>query len=138
MKNFKIDSSIDTTIRQSILGIIKDHWDSFCKQGASRTMFNLEFFLDTGDSSLVCCRHPVYCLHEKKIMNTHIKVFENVDWICDCVGPWSFLLLLATKPHQEGCKDIKEFIWYLYVSYCPLHSVTCRFEYSNPRCTDSI
>ena len=52
--------------------------------------------------------------------------------------PLGFLLLLAVKPHQKGCKDIKEFIWHLCVSYRPLHSVTRSFEFPIPRCTDSI
>ena len=66
MKHFKVDSSINTTIRQFILGIIKDSWNSFWEQGASRPMLYFEFCLDTGDSSLVCSRQPVYTIYERK------------------------------------------------------------------------
>ena len=99
MKHFKIDFSIDITIHQSILGIIKDNCDSFCEQGTSRPMFDFNFFLDTDGSPPVCCRQPVYGIHERMIMNTHITVLEDNDWTCDYVGPWGSLLLLVAKPH---------------------------------------
>ena len=53
---------------------------------------------------------------------------------------WSldFHLLLVARPHQEGCKDIKEFIWRIYVSYRLLNSVTRSFEFPILRFTDSI
>ena len=88
MKDFKINSFIDTTICQSALGIIKNNWDSFCEQGTFRPMFAFEFFLDIGISPPTYCRQPVYGIHERKIMNTHVKVLEHNDLICDCVGPW--------------------------------------------------
>ena len=87
MKDFHIDSSIDTNIRQSILSIIKDNWDFVCEQDDSRLMLDFEFCLDTGESPPVCCRQPVYGIHERKIMTAHIRVLEDNDWICDCVGP---------------------------------------------------
>ena len=71
-------------------------------------------------------------------MNTHIKVLEDNDQICDCVGPWCSLLILVAKLHQEECEDIKELIWRLCVSYRPPNSVTRSFEFPIPRCTDSI
>ena len=71
-------------------------------------------------------------------MKTHIQILEDNDWICDCVGPWCFLLLLATKPHQEGCKDIKEFIRRLCISYLPLKSATRSFEFTIPHLIDNI
>ena len=79
MKDFKKDSSIDTIIRQSILGVIKDNWHSFCEQDTSCPMFEFEFCLDTGDSLPVCCRQLVYSMHERKIMNTHIEGMEDND-----------------------------------------------------------
>ena len=87
MKELKRDSSIDITIHQSILGVIKDNWDSSYKQGASRPMFDFQSCLDTCDSPPVCYRQPVYGIHERKITNTHINVLEDNDWICDYVDP---------------------------------------------------
>ena len=71
-KDLHIDDGIDPTIRQSVIQIIYDNWDSFCKHGAARPMFDFEFCLDTGDSKPVCCRQPAYGVHERKIMNAHI------------------------------------------------------------------
>ena len=48
------------------------------------------------------------------------------------VVPWNSLLLLAAKLNQEGCKDIKEFIWCLCVGYRYLNIVTRSFECSFP------
>ena len=80
----------------------------------------------------------MYGIHERDIINTDIKVLEDNDLICDCVDPWSSLLLLAANPHQEGYKDIKTFIWRLFVRYRILNSVTRRFAFPIPHSADSI
>ena len=138
MKYLKRDCSIDTTIHQSILGVIKDNYDSFSEQGISRPMFDFEFYLDIGKSPRVYCSQPMYGIHKRKIMNTRMKLLKDNDCICDCAGPWGSLLLLAAKPYQEKCKDIKVFSCHLCVSYRPLNSVTRSFEFLIPCCTDSI
>ena len=101
-KDLDIDVNMDPTLKQSILTIIKDNWDSFCEKGASRPMLDFEFCIDTGDSKPVCCRQPSYGIHERKIMDKHIQVLEANDWICDCEGPWGSIVVLAPKPHQES------------------------------------
>ena len=72
-------------------------------------MFDLEFCLDTGDSKPLCCRQPSYGIHERKIMNAHIQIIEDNDWICNCEGALGSLLLVVPKPHQDGCTDINDF-----------------------------
>ena len=101
-------------------------------------MFDFEFCLDTGDSKLVCCRQSSYGIHKRKIMNANIQILEENDWICVCECTLGSLLLLAPKPHQEGCTDINDFVWRLCVSYRPLKGVAKSFEYPIPRCSDSI
>ena len=49
-----IDVNMDPTLKKSITTIIQDNWDSFCEKGASRSMFDFEFYIDTGDSKPVC------------------------------------------------------------------------------------
>ena len=56
-------------------------------------------FFDTEDSKPVCCHQLVHGIHERNIMNTHIQILEENDWISDCEGPWDLLLVLAPKPH---------------------------------------
>ena len=137
-RDLDIDVNMDPTLKQSILTIIKDNWDSFCEKGASRPMLDFEFCIDTGDSKPVCCRQPSYGIHERKIMDEHIQALEANDWICDCEGPWGSIVVLAPKPHQESCVNIKDFVWRLCISYRPLNGVTKSFEFPIPRCTDSI
>ena len=98
------------TLKQSIITIIKDNWVSFCETGVSRPMFDFEFCIDTGDSRPVCCRQPSYSIHERKIMDEHIRILESNDWICDCEGPSVSLILLAPTPHQESCNNIQDFL----------------------------
>ena len=131
-KDLSIDDGIDSTIRQSVIKIIHDNWDSFCEQGVARPIFDFDFCLDTGDSKPVCYRQPSYGIHEREIMNAHIQIFEDSDWIFDCEGAWGFLLLLVPKPHQEECTDISDFVWHLCVSYHPLNGATKSFEYPIP------
>ena len=70
-------------------------------------------------------------------MTVHIKVLEDNDWICDCVGPWGSLLILTVKPHQEEHKENNDFICSLCVNCRPLNSVTRSFEFPIPRCINS-
>ena len=98
------------TIKQSILTIIKDNWDSVCEEGASRPIFDFEFCIDTGNYKHVCYRQSSYGIHERKIMDKYIHILETNDWICDYEDPWGSLILLAPKPHQEGCTDINDFL----------------------------
>ena len=55
-RDLHIGKVIDDTLRQSILDIIHDNWDSFYKRGVSRPMLDSELCLDTGNSPSVCCR----------------------------------------------------------------------------------
>ena len=71
-------------------------------------------------------------------MTAQIADLEANDIITDCEGSWGSLLLLATKPQQESCDDINTFVWRLCVSYRPLNRITLGFEFTIPRCADSI
>ena len=73
-KDLTIDTTMNPTTKQSILTIIKDNWDSFYEEGASQSMFDFRFCIDTGDSKHVCCRLPSYGIHERKIMDKHIHI----------------------------------------------------------------
>ena len=132
VRDLHIGQDIDVTIRQSIITIIQDNWDSFCKRGVSLPMLDFEFCIDTGSSPPVCCRQPVYGFQESKIMNKLLDALENSG------RAWGSLLLLAAKPHQESCDDINSFIWRLCVSYCSLNSITLSFQFPIHRCEDSI
>ena len=88
---------MDSTIKQSILTIIKDNWNSFCEKDTFRPMFDFVFYIDTGDFKAVCCRQPSYGIHERKIMDKQINILETNDWICDCEGPWGSLILLTSN-----------------------------------------
>ena len=70
--------------------------------------------------------------------NPSIPALDDSGLITDCTRSWGSLLLLAPKPHQEDCNDVKDFIWRLCVSYRPLNGITRSFEFPIPRCSDSI
>ena len=129
---------MDPTLKKSITTIIQDNWGSFYEQGASCTMFDFEFCINTGDSKPICCRQSSYGTHECKIMDKNILVPETNDCICDCEGHWGSLILLSPKPHQMGCTNINNFLWRLRSSYRSLNSVTKNFKFPIPRCADSI
>ena len=101
-------------------------------------MLEFAFCIDTGDAKSVCFRQSTYTIHKGEIMTEHISQLENNNLIRDCAEPWSALLLLAAKPHQESCIDINTYIWRLCITYCPLTSVTRSFEFLILRCSDSI
>ena len=100
-------------------------------------MFDFEFCIDTGDSKPVCCRHPLYWIRERKIMDEHIQIPETKDWMCDCKGRWGSLILLAPKPYKESGNNINDFVWRLYISYLALNGVTKSFKLPIPRFADS-
>ena len=53
--NFNIDSMTDDFTHKTVLQIIKDDWDYFCKVGAARPMLDFKFCIDTGNAELICC-----------------------------------------------------------------------------------
>ena len=94
----------------AVINIIHNNWDSFCKRGVSRPMFDFEFCINTGNSPPVCCQQPVYSFHESKIIKKTVADLEASDLITDCEGARGSLLLLAAKHHQESCTNIHDFI----------------------------
>ena len=71
-------------------------------------------------------------------MDKNIRILEDNDYICECVGPLGLLLLLVAKPDQEDYTGIHDVVWYLCVSHRPLNSVTRSFEFPIPLYADSI
>ena len=59
-------------------------------------------------------------------------------WDKQCKVPWSSLIVLAAKPHQEHVTNINRFIWRMCVSYCRLNGFTKPFQYFIPRCDDAV
>ena len=110
----------------------------FCEQGSFRPTFDFKLCIDTGNSPPVCCRQPFYVIHEKTIMNNNIQALEEHYRICHCVCSWVSLFILATTPFQEGCTNTHDSIWRLYMSYRPLNSVTCSFDFHIPCCANII
>ena len=49
-RNFQMGKDVDVTLRQSILAIVHDNWDSFYERGVSRPMLDFEFCLNTSNS----------------------------------------------------------------------------------------
>ena len=86
LRDFCIGEYVDTSIRQSVLYIVKSNLDFFCQQGVSRSVLDFEFCIDTGDSVPVCCHQPNYEFHWRKIMNHYITALENNELITDCEG----------------------------------------------------
>ena len=68
-------------------------------------------------------------------MNKNIQVLEDNDWISECVGPWSSLLILAAKSRQEECTNVKDVVWVSYRSIC---GFTVSFEFPILRWTNSV
>ena len=54
--NVNIDSMTDNFTRQYFLQIIKDSWDYFCEVGASQSMLDFEFCINTGNAKTIGCR----------------------------------------------------------------------------------
>ena len=108
--NFNIDSMTNNFTHQAVLQITKDNCDSLCDVGASRSILDFEFCIDTGVTKAISCRQPNYGVHEAKIMSRHISQLENNNCIRDCAGPLDALLLLTAKPHQESCTNIDQFV----------------------------
>ena len=112
--------------------------DFFYKRGVLHPIIDFEFCIDIHHATLIYCRQPNYEFHEHNIINQHIAALEDSELITDYERSGYSLLLLTTKPSQEDCTDINHFIWSLYISYQPLHSINRSFEYTIPRCVDTI
>ena len=67
-----------------------------------------------------------------------IKSFQGNHWVCECDGAWGSQIVLAAKPQQEHIDDIKQFVWWMCVSYRGLNKVTKIQENPIPRCDMAI
>ena len=127
---------MDITVRNAILGVIMQNWDTFDEQGVSRPVLGCELCIDTGISLLVCCQLPRNGIHESKVMTDQIEALNNNKWIRDCKGVWGSMILLAPKPHQEDVVNMKDVVWRRCASYRGLNRVTKSFMFPIPRCAD--
>jgi len=134
----KLNKGLSAEIKQQVKNIVIKFWDSFCEEGARRTIIGYEFAIDTGDSKPICCKRPNYGPYEAEIIMKQLKALLNNDWIELCFGAWGSSIVLAAKPHQEHVLDIEDFIWRMCVSYRKLNSVTKPFQYPIHRCDDTI
>ena len=64
-KNLHLSTTIDPTVRDTILRVIRDHWDAFDEQGFDRPVIDYEFCVDTSGSPPVCCRLPMKSTNPK-------------------------------------------------------------------------
>jgi hypothetical protein len=128
-KGIKIWKHCPSGIKTRVIAVIKRYWDNFYKAGACRTIRGFEFVIDTGDATPVCCRFPVYGLHESKIINQQLEVLRSNFWSRRYGGPWGSMIVLAPKPHQENIDDIKDFIWRMCVSLRRLNRCTKPFTF---------
>jgi len=137
-KGLRISDNVTDAIKTQLRQIIIKYWDSFCEEGAKRTILGYEFAIDTGDAKPVCCKKPNYGPYEAEIIMKQIRALLGNDWIELCFGPWGRAIVLAAKPHQEHIENIEDFIWRMCASYRKLNSVTKPFQYPIPQCDDAI
>jgi len=76
-KDLRIGTNIDDATRTSIVAVIKEYWDCFCKEGAKQTINGYEFGIDTGNVKPVCCRKPSYGPYEAEIIMTFVRQLIN-------------------------------------------------------------
>jgi len=137
-KGLLVSDKVSAEIKQQVKNIVIKLWDSFCEEGARRTITGYEFAIGTSDSKPICCKRPNYGPYEAEIIMKQLKALLNNDWIELCFGAWGSSIVLAAKPHQEHVLDIEDFIWRMCVSYRKLNSVTKPFQYPIPQCDDAI
>ena len=53
-KHLKIGSSVSPDDKDSIISMVKEHWDAFCSDGCRRPIIGYEFAIDTGSATPVC------------------------------------------------------------------------------------
>ena len=86
LRDLHIGNDVGAVIRNNIINIIHNSWDSFCERGVLRPILDFEFCIVTDNSPPVCCRQPVYGFYEltsKLVISLLIvKVFGD---LCFCL-----------------------------------------------------
>jgi hypothetical protein len=121
--------------RPVIEAIIRNAWDVFDPEGTLRPIRAFVFNIDTGAAKPVTCKPPRYGPHESAVMLKLLVPLEAKKVIEDDKGPWSAMIVLASKPNQEH-KHWEEYEFRLCVSYRQLNAITRPFQYPIPRCDD--
>jgi hypothetical protein len=136
--NLRVGSNCTTSIRDRIVTIIKSKWDAFAPIGVRRPVRGILFHVDTGNSPPICVPQPRYGIYEGQIMQQSVDALRHNGMVAENNSPWGFKLVLAPKPHQESCVDIKSYIWRMCVNFQKLNSVTKPFKAGIPRCADAL
>jgi hypothetical protein len=135
-KNLNLEGC-PSDLHETVIEVIKHHWDAFAEEGMLKTVRGVKFHIDTGQSPPICCKQREYGAHESRVITKLCKEMEKNGFIEDDDGPWGSRVVLAQKPDQ-GHKHWTEYIWRLCVSYRPLNAITRPFTFPAPRCDNAI
>ena len=139
LKQLRIEETESDAWKDLIQSIVKTFWDIFVAEGIRRPMLGVEFSIDTGNHTPVCCKKPNYGANESKVIMETIETLLANNFIEESrEGGWGSPIVLAPKPHQEHVTEIENFIWRMCVSYRGLNKVTNPFEYPIGRCDAAI
>ena len=58
MENLKIEETETDTWKDLTKSMVKQFWDIFVAEGIRRPMLGVEFSIDTGNHTPVCCKKP--------------------------------------------------------------------------------
>ena len=115
------------------------YFDVFREEGLSIPIRVYKMVINTGDHSPIKVPLPHYGMHESPIMQKTITQLLKLKFIKpDYDSPWGFRITLAPKPHQEECRDIKDFMWCFCINYISLNRITRPASYPMLRCDDAI
>ena len=62
-KNLCLDGCPEE-LKPEVIGLVKEYWDVFCKEGLKDPIRGFSFQIDMGESPPVCCKIPRYGPHE--------------------------------------------------------------------------
>ena len=85
-KGLHLSDKFSAEIKQQVKNIVVKVWDSFCEEGARRTIIGYKFAIDTSDSKPICCKRPTYGPYEAEIIIKQLNALLSNDWIELCFG----------------------------------------------------
>ena len=74
-KDLIIGDHVNKELRNRIMGIIKDYWDCFIKEGCHRTILGYEFSIDTGDAPQFAARNQLMVIMNLALLWTRCRKF---------------------------------------------------------------
>ena len=138
IKDLRIVSTVDKSLKYILISIIKDFCDCFCKEVFQWSIVGCELAIYTGNENSACRNSLSYETNEFKFIILQIVQLLENGCILECTIPWFSMIVIVAKPQEEHVDNIGYFIWQMWVHYRKIKSTPKPLNFIISQCNYTI